>query len=113
MKWRGQRESSNVEVGSGSGRGGGLKLGLGGIVIVVILGLITGKNPLEMLGLVAQMEQQTPATPSASTDPNAPLSEAQQFSSVVLASTEDVWSKIFAANNSQYPAPTKIGRAHV
>ena len=56
MKWRGQRESSNVEIGSSSGgRGGGLKMGLGGIVLVVILGLIMGKNPMEMLGLVASM----------------------------------------------------------
>ena len=104
MKWRGQRESSNVEVSSG--RGGGLKIGLGGIVLVVIIGLIMGKNPFEMLGLVAQMEQQSPISQSAPVDPNAPLTEAQQFSSVVLASTEDVWSKIFADNNARYPAPT-------
>jgi predicted metalloprotease len=104
MKWRGQRESSNVEVSSG--RGGGLKIGLGGIVLVVIIGLIMGKNPFEMLGLVSQMEQQSPISQSAPVDPNAPLTEAQQFSSVVLASTEDVWSKIFADNNARYPAPT-------
>lgn len=108
MKWRGQRESSNVEIGSGSGRGGGLKLGLGGIVIVVILGLVMGKNPMEMLGMVAQMEQQAPATPSAPADPNAPLTEEQQFSAVVLASTEDVWGKIFADNDARYPAPTMV-----
>mgnify|MGYP003519706010 CR=1 FL=1 len=106
MKWRGQRESSNVEIGGGTGRGGGLKLGLGGIVIVMVLGLVMGKNPMEMLGIVAQMEQQAPASQSTPVDPNAPLTEAQQFSTVVLASTEDVWSKIFADNNARYPAPT-------
>jgi uncharacterized protein len=108
MKWRGQRESSNVEIGGGSGRGGGLKLGLGGIVIVVILGLITGKNPMEMLGQVAQMEQQAPATSNAPVDPNAPVTEEQQFSKVVLASTEDVWGRIFEASKQQYPAPTMV-----
>lgn len=107
MKWRGQRESSNVEVGGGRGRGG-LKLGLGGIVIVLVLGLVMGKNPMEMLGLVAQMEQQAPASPGVPADPNAPLSEEQQFSAVVLASTEDVWGKIFADNNARYPAPTMV-----
>ena len=106
MKWRGQRESSNVEIGGGTGRGGGLKLGLGGIVIVMVLGLVMGKNPMEMLGIVAQMEQQAPATQGAPADPNAPHTEEQQFASVVLASTEDVWSKIFADNNARYPAPT-------
>lgn len=107
MKWRGNRESSNVEMGSGGGRGlgGGLKLGLGGMVLVFILGLIMGKSPMEMLGLVAQMQQNTPAETSQPADPNAPASEEQQFSKVVLASTEDVWGRIFAENNSQYPAP--------
>lgn len=110
MKWRGNRESSNVEIGSsGRGRGGGIKMGFTGIIIVVVLGLIMGKNPLEMLGLVAQMESSSPsATQGTPTDPNAPVSEEQQFSKVVLASTEDVWTQIFAANNQQYPAPTMV-----
>ena len=108
MKWRGQRESSNVEMGGGSRGGGGLKLGMGGILLVIVLGLITGKNPLEMLGLVAQMEQQAPAPPSAPADPNAPVTEEQQFTKVVLASTEDVWTRIFEANNQRYPAPTMV-----
>lgn len=108
MKWRGQRESSNVEIGGGGRGRGGLKLGLGGIVIVLILGLVMGKNPMEMLGLVAQMEQQAPAAPTTPADPDAPLTEEQQFSAVVLASTEDVWNRIFADNNARYPAPTMV-----
>jgi predicted metalloprotease len=108
MKWRGQRESSNVEIGGGSGRGGGLKLGLGGIVIVVILGLIMGKNPMEMLGQVAQMESAAPPAAISPVDPNAPVTEEQQFSKVVLASTEDVWGRIFEASKQQYPAPTMV-----
>jgi uncharacterized protein len=109
MKWRGQRESSNVEIGSsGGGRGGGLKMGLGGIVLVVILGLIMGKNPMEMLGLVAQMESSAPPAANVPADPNAPVTEEQQFSKVVLASTEDVWGRIFSASNQQYPAPTMV-----
>ncbi|MFZ9311386.1 MAG: neutral zinc metallopeptidase [Arenimonas sp.] len=109
MKWRGQRESSNVEIGgSGRGGGGGLKMGLGGIVLVVILGLVMGKNPMEMLGLVAQMESSAPPAANAPADPNAPVTEEQQFSKVVLASTEDVWGRIFAASNQQYPPPTMV-----
>ncbi|MFM1782776.1 MAG: hypothetical protein RIS14_529 [Pseudomonadota bacterium] len=109
MKWRGQRESSNVEIGSSSGgRGGGLKMGLGGIVLVVILGLIMGKNPMEMLGLVAQMESSARPVANTPADPNAPVTEEQQFSKVVLASTEDVWGRIFSASGEQYPAPTMV-----
>ena len=107
MKWRGNRESSNVDIGGSGGgsRGGGFKMGIGGILIVVVLGLIMGKNPMEMLGLVSQMQQQAPTEAATPADPNAPLTEEQQFSKVVLASTEDVWTKIFAANQAQYPAP--------
>jgi predicted metalloprotease len=106
MKWRGQRESSNVDIGgSGSGRGGGFKMGIGGILIVVVLGLIMGKNPMEMLGMVSQMQQSAPAASNVPVDPNAPVTEEQQFAKVVLASTEDVWTQIFAANQVKYPAP--------
>ena len=108
MKWRGNRESSNVEIGSSGRGGGGLKMGFTGIIIVVVLGFIMGKNPFEMLGMVSQMQQQAPATPNTPADPTAPVSEEQQFSKVVLASTEDVWSKIFEANKQQYPAPTMV-----
>ena len=108
MKWRGQRESSNVEIGSGSGRGGGLKMGIGGIIVVVVLGLIMGKNPMEMLGQVAQMESAAPPAANSPADPNAPVTEEQQFSKVVLASTEDVWGRIFEASQQQYPAPTMV-----
>ncbi|MBP6534260.1 MAG: zinc metallopeptidase [Arenimonas sp.] len=106
MKWRGQRESSNVEIGGGR-TGGGLKMGIGGIIVVVVLGLIMGKNPMEMLGQVAQMESAAPAADSPA-DPNAPVTEEQQFSKVVLASTEDVWGRIFEASKQQYPAPTMV-----
>lgn len=108
MKWRNARESSNVEIGSGRTGGGGLKMGLGGIVVVLIIGLITGKNPLEMLGMLAQMNSQAPATQSAPVDPNTPKTEEQEFSARILGSTEDVWTKIFAANNSKYSAPTMV-----
>ncbi len=108
MKWRGQRESSNVEIGGGSRGGGGLKMGLGGIALIVVLGLILGKNPMEMLGLVAQMQQNAPPTAGTPADPSAPPGEEQQFSKVILASTEDVWGRLFAAGNQPYPPPTLV-----
>jgi predicted metalloprotease len=108
MKWRGNRESKNVELGSSNGRrGGGIKMGLTGIIVVVVIGLIMGKNPMEMLGIVAQMQQPT-STQNTPQDPNAPVTEEQQFSKVVLASTEDVWANIFATSQQQYPAPTMV-----
>jgi hypothetical protein len=96
MKWQLGRRSDNIEDrrGMGPGGGGGIRLGLGGVVIVSIIALLMGKNPLELLGLLSQQggadtTQSQPATPDA---PPA-NDEATQFVSTILGSTEDVWGK--------------------
>lgn len=95
MKWQLGRRSDNIEDrrGMSVGRGAG-GLGIGGIVIVSIIALLMGKNPLELLGLLSQQggadtTQSQPATPGA---PPA-NDEATQFVSTILGSTEDVWGK--------------------
>ena len=56
MRWDDMRESNNVEderASSGGGfGGGGMRLGIGGIAIVAVVGLLMGKNPLEILSMV-------------------------------------------------------------
>lgn len=114
MKWKGGQRSDNVVDVRGSGRrgggfgGGGGKLGLGGIAVVVVLSLLLGKNPLEMLGLVSQMGggmtqpvQQEGVPPPAS-------DEAAEFVRVILGETELVWDEIFRASGSQYQQPKLI-----
>ena len=107
MKWRSARRSSNVEDrrGMGPGGGGGMKLGLGGVAIVVVIGLLMGKNPMELLGLLAEVQQQAPAGPADTGAPTAPPvdDEASQFVASILGETEDVWSAIFQASGQQYP----------
>ncbi|MBY4597156.1 zinc metallopeptidase [bacterium BD-1] len=101
MKWRSARRSSNVEDRRGMGPGGGgMKLGLGGIAAVVVIGLLLGKSPMEMLGLVAQVQQQAPAGPQA--PPAQANDEASQFIASILGETEDVWGAVFEANGTQY-----------
>lgn len=62
MKWKRARRSENVEDcrGSGGMRAAG-GLGLGGIAVVVVIGLLLGKSPGELLGLVAQLDSQLPS----------------------------------------------------
>jgi predicted metalloprotease len=112
MKWRSARRSSNVDdrrgMGSGGGGGGGMKLGLGGIAIVVVIGLLMGKNPMEMLGLVAEIQQQAPAGPSGPATAPPVDDEASQFVASILGETEDVWGEIFQASGETYPAPTLV-----
>jgi predicted metalloprotease len=107
MKWRSARRSSNVEDrrGMSGPGGGGMKLGLGGVAIVVVIGLLLGKNPMEMLGLIAEVQQQAPAgTSQPGGLPTAPVDdEASQFVASILGETEDVWSGIFQASGQTYP----------
>lgn len=117
MRWRGRRASSNVEDrrgaspgGLGGGfrmprggmrlpRGGGSRAGFGGIgfiIVVVVVGMLLGVNPLSLIeGLDGGM---APA-PGAGSQGQAPAppdgDEMAQFVSVVLADTEDTWGKVF------------------
>jgi len=111
MKWEGQRESDNVEdarSGGGGGRGfgiGGGGIGIGGIAVALLASWAFGINPLTVLGLMqgghvqAPQQQQAPMPSTHPSDPSA------RFVSVVLASTEDVWTAYFARSNQKYTAP--------
>jgi uncharacterized protein len=113
MRWKVGRRSDNVvdRRGSGGRRGGiglplgGGRLGLGGIAAVVVISLILGKNPLEMLGLVSQMGGGGAIT--RQDDGRAPPAgdETAEFVSVILGETEDAWTPIFQASNLTYEAP--------
>ncbi|WP_283148786.1 KPN_02809 family neutral zinc metallopeptidase [Silvimonas soli] len=122
MRWNDMRESQNVDDregqsgggGGGGFGGGGLRLGVGGIVVVVVVGLLFGKSPMEMLGLISQLsgggapqvQQQRPQTPATTTananDPNKLMVKK------VLGDTEDTWGRIFKASGRTYTAPTLV-----
>ena len=112
MRWKVGRRSSNVNDlrGSGGRRGGGMRfgggggLGLGGIAIIVVIGLLLGKNPLEMLGLVAEMQGGAPTQQQQGEAPPA-NDETAEFVRVILGETEDAWTALFQARGMQYEAP--------
>jgi predicted metalloprotease len=72
-----------------------------GTLILVVLALLLGQNPMRLL---QQVQQQAPAQPR-----EGPLSpeeeEAGQFVGVVLADTEDVWTEQFERMGREYKKP--------
>lgn len=83
--------------------GGGL--GLGGIVIVVVLGLLTGQDPLQLLGQLAgqdgsTVQQQRPS--ATGDDPQV------DFVRAILGDTEDTWQALFRQSGEQYRDPTLV-----
>lgn len=103
MQWRGRRESGNVEDRRGMG-GKGIALGGVGTIVVIIIALIMGKNPADLMQAVNQGE---PA-PTEQHVPSEAENEAAAFVKVVLADNEDVWHKIFEENGSTYQEPKLV-----
>ena len=105
MRWRGQRESENIEDRRGVSRGGiALGGGLGSIVILIIA-LLLGADPRQLLEQ-APVDQGTETQTSRSTNPEE--EELKRFTAVVLASTEDVWTDIFRQSGGNYRKPTLV-----
>lgn len=106
MKWKGRRQSANVEDRRGMGMGGKTVIGGGiGSVIVILLFALLGGNPGDIIG-------NTPANNGA--NPPPPMNVTQQeeeladFVSVVLADTEDVWSAEFEKKGLDYEEPKLV-----
>jgi len=109
MRWRGQRQSTNVEDrrGRGPAIGRGAGLGCGGLILVLILSWLTGTNPLQLLQVAEQL--QPPAATVGEPGATGPVQdELGQFASTVLADTEEVWTKLFAAQGARYQAPRLV-----
>ena len=132
MKWRGRQQSSNIEDrrgqgggglgrlgGSPFGRGGGIRIptggggsrgGLGSLIgIVVVLGIIwvaTGTNPIDIL--TGGSGSGTAASSSSQLPTSGDQAELRDFVGVVVKETEDLWTEVFQASGEDYPEPTVV-----
>ncbi|MFC6490542.1 neutral zinc metallopeptidase [Nitratireductor sp. GCM10026969] len=121
MRWKGRRQSSNIEDRRGArspfprrmGRGvpirlpggrsgGGLSLSTIIILVVLFFGLrAIGIDPLEMLA-------EGPQSGGPTVERSAANDEMRRFVGVVLAETEDVWHDIFSAQGETYQEPVLV-----
>jgi predicted metalloprotease len=109
MRLGGARESGNVEDRRGMGLpGGGMAVGGGcGTLILIILALVFGLDPRQLLDSGGVPTQGPP--PATRTGPQQQQSDAQsQFVRKILGTTEDVWNDIFRRSGSQYREPTLV-----
>jgi len=133
------RESQNVEDRRGqdsgpvAGRGmpfplpmgAGRGLSIGTIVIIGVICLMLGINPLELLSGngIPTMPDTSRTQPTQPTSQRSPFElprtpgprqaapqndEMSQFVRRVLADTEDVWERVFAASGQTYQKPTLV-----
>ena len=117
MRWGDMRPSDNVEDRAGSGGGGGfplgggMRLGGGAIILIVIVSLLFGVNPLSILGMleggggtvVAPPQTQTAPAPRA--NPAAETNPQKDFVRRIVGDTEDVWTSLFKQMGSRYEPP--------
>lgn len=107
MRWKGRRQSTNVEDRRGGGMiaSGGRPVALGGgcgtLVLVLILAFVFKIDPVQLLDVANQIEGQGGATGQIQT-PADPNDEVGAFVRTLKADTEEVWGEIFAGHGRRY-----------
>ncbi|MBO4488149.1 MAG: neutral zinc metallopeptidase [Bacteroidales bacterium] len=106
MNLSGRRESTNVEDRRGSSAGTKVGIGCGGIILILIIALLTGNNPMELLKrFSAQQQSQTETTVHQSSPEEDSLAV---FTKKILAGTEDIWTQEFKKIGKTYQPPKLV-----
>ncbi|MEM6979462.1 MAG: neutral zinc metallopeptidase [Planctomycetota bacterium] len=110
MRWRGDRQSTNVDDRRGRRKapaavGGGI-----GVILIAVIITLLGGNPQQFLQQAQQ--NQVGGPPRAGGGQPGELSpdevEAGKFVSTVFAYSEDVWNDLFARNGQRYEEPVMV-----
>ena len=105
MRYKGRRQSTNVEDrrGVSSGKkvlGGGI-----GIIVIAIIVWILGGDPMQVLQLSDMGDQSTGQVQTGTVSEDDTMAV---FVSVVLADTEEVWEEIFRKSGQTYKKPNLV-----
>jgi predicted metalloprotease len=111
MRWRKARRSDNVV--DARGRSGGMRMGgkglsLGGVAVIVIVGLLMGQDPLQILGQIAGQATQTSQVGLPQGEAPAANDEQSEFVRAILGDTEDTWRELFQSAGQQYRDPKLV-----
>ena len=95
----------------GRGLGGGVKLGGAGLIGVVVISLLLGLNPLDVL--VSLQGGTPPSAPTQGAPPPSPSGPAagddtKEFVVRILGDTEDTWRPLFGQMGGEYHPPRLV-----
>ena len=102
MRWKGRRQSANVEDRRHLGAKGVVGGGIGTVVLLLVVYLLGG-DPRQVAEMV-----QPGGSSAAPQQRSAEEEELAQFVSVVLAETEDVWGELFRKAGKSYSLPKLV-----
>ncbi|MEL1248182.1 KPN_02809 family neutral zinc metallopeptidase [Flavobacterium helocola] len=110
MKWKGRRQSDNVEDRRGMSGGGKAIVGGGLIgIVILLLNVFGGENAKMLTPMLEQINQGQTSTPTEQRELTPEEKEMGEFVSTVFADTEDIWTKIFEDNNlGTYEQPKMV-----
>ncbi len=105
MRTEGRRTSDNVDDRRGMSSGGKMAIGGGlGTIVIALVVLLLGGDPTQVLN----SSQEAPATESGPINASPAEEEMADFVKIVLAGTEDVWTRIFQESKMTYEPPTLV-----
>lgn len=110
MKLTGRRQSSNVEDRRGMSTGAKAGIGgLGGIIVIALMTLMGGGNLGDVVQNVVQQQMQAPTETVGEESFTEEEQQLAEECKQILASTEDVWTKVFKENGwGEYQYPTLV-----
>ena len=110
MKWKGRRQSGNLEDQRGIGTKGKVAAGGGVIaVVVILLQLFGGETGQQIAPIIEQVANSQTTQQVEQRDLTSEELEMGDFMATVLADTEDVWNQIFRDYNlGDYKEPKMV-----
>lgn len=109
MRLNGRRQSNNIDDRRGrSGRGMAVGGGIGAVIIAALIAWISGGNPLDVVMQNAGTLMGGDTSTEQAYTPTAEEEELAQFTSTILAGTEDVWAEQFQKMGRTYEPPKLV-----
>ena len=112
MRWRAGRRSQNIEDRRGVRLSRGMRIGGGsglGIAVLVVIAMFFDIDPRIVTQGTEFLSDRTQSIPTETQHIVNRQREASEFTSVVLADTEDTWKVLFSEQlDSRYQEPTLV-----